>query len=72
VFTAAQGDPWFVRGGDYVGVGSSLSWEKPLAVPPGEGPRRRIITIVADGTLDPRMIADLAEAVIASPASRED
>ncbi|HEX2144119.1 MAG TPA: PmoA family protein [Glycomyces sp.] len=68
---AAQGDPWFVRGGDYVGVGASLAWTEPLTAAPGEGPRRRIITVVADGALGPRTIAGLVDAVASSPAPRE-
>ncbi|WP_205328335.1 PmoA family protein [Glycomyces sp. YM15] len=68
---AAQRDPWFVRGGDYVGVGPALAWTKPLTAAPGDGPRRRIITVVADGDLAPRAIERLVEAVAASPAPRE-
>jgi len=68
---AAQRDPWFVRGGDYVGVGSALAWTEPLTAAPGEGPRRRIITVVADGDLGPRAIEGLVAAVAASPAPRE-
>ncbi|MFC3493637.1 DUF6807 domain-containing protein [Glycomyces rhizosphaerae] len=68
---AGQGDPWFVRGGDYVGVGPALAWSEPLTAAPGEGPRRRIITVVADGDLGPRSIEGLVEAVAASPAPRE-
>lgn len=71
VDVAGHGDPWFVRGGDYVGVGASLAWSEPLTAAPGEGPRRRIITVVADGELGPRAIEDLVEAVAASPAPRE-
>jgi hypothetical protein len=68
---AAQGDPWFVRGGDYAGVGPALAWTEPLTAAPGEGPRRRIITVVADGDLGPRAIEGLVDAVAASPAPRE-
>jgi hypothetical protein len=68
---AAQRDPWFVRSGDYVGVGPALAWTEPLTAAPGEGPRRRIITVVADGDLGPRAIEGLVEAVAASPAPRE-
>jgi hypothetical protein len=68
---AAQRDPWFVRGGDYVGVGPALAWTEPLVAAPGEGPRRRIITVVADGDLGQRAIEGLVEAVAASPAPRE-
>jgi hypothetical protein len=68
---AAQQDPWFLRSGDYVGVGPALAWEEPLTAAPGEGPRRRIITVVADGDLGLRAIEGLVEAVAASPAPRE-
>ncbi|MEU8951680.1 PmoA family protein [Streptomyces sp. NPDC048489] len=44
-------DPWFVRTGAYPGVGSSLAHTERLAVGPGETVVRRIVTVVADGTL---------------------
>ncbi|WP_035701005.1 DUF6807 family protein, partial [Glycomyces tenuis] len=64
VFVAAdEGDPWFVRSGDYLGVGASLAWSAPLMAAPGAGPRRRIITVVADGDLDrPATLALVAAA----------
>jgi hypothetical protein len=68
---AGQGDPWFARAGDYLGVGACLAWSEPLTAAPGEGPRRRIITVVADGDLGPRAIEGLVESVAASPAPRE-
>jgi hypothetical protein len=73
VFTdpAGQGDPWFVRNGDYVGVGASLAWAEPLVAPPQSGPKRRIITVVADGALGPHEIEDLVAAVATGPAPRE-
>ncbi|GAA2143899.1 PmoA family protein [Glycomyces algeriensis] len=67
----AERDPWFVRGADYLGAGPALAWTAPLTAAPGEGPRRRIITVVADGDLGPRAIEDLVDAVAASPAPRE-
>ncbi|WP_026923669.1 PmoA family protein [Glycomyces arizonensis] len=68
VFLADEraGDPWFVRSGDYVGVGSSLAWSEPLVAAPGEGPRRRIITVVVDGDLGPRETASTVAAVRAA------
>ncbi|QOV39175.1 PmoA family protein [Streptomyces ferrugineus] len=42
-------DPWFVRAGEYPGVGSSLASEDRLPIPPGETAVRRIVTVVADG-----------------------
>lgn len=55
-------DPWFVRSGDYVGVGASLAWSAPLVAAPGAGPRRRIITVVADGDLDRQTTLDMVAA----------
>ena len=61
VFVAVgHDDRWFVRSGDYVGVGSSLAWDAPLIAGLGSGPRRRIITVVADGLLEPERIDALA------------
>ena len=45
-------DPWFVRTEEYPGVGSSLAHGERLAVEPGGTVVRRIVTVVADGTLD--------------------
>lgn len=45
-------DPWFVRAGEYPGVGSSLAHDRRLPVPPGDSVVRRIVTVVADGRLD--------------------
>ncbi|MER7107581.1 PmoA family protein [Streptomyces sp. NPDC000229] len=45
-------DPWFVRTGEYPGVGSSLAWERRLALPAGATVVRRVVTVVADGALD--------------------
>ncbi|MFF6998665.1 PmoA family protein [Streptomyces sp. NPDC008313] len=55
VFAGATGttrqDPWFVRTAEYPGVGSSLAHSERLPVPPGDTLVRRIVTVVADGTL---------------------
>ncbi|WP_028812629.1 PmoA family protein [Streptomyces flavidovirens] len=45
-------DPWFVRTGEYPGVGSALAWAQRLPVPAGETVVRRLVTVVADGALD--------------------
>ncbi|MFJ4280020.1 PmoA family protein [Streptomyces massasporeus] len=45
-------DPWFVRTGEYPGVGSSLAHEERVALPPGGTVVRRVVTVVADGRLD--------------------
>ncbi|GAB7039533.1 MULTISPECIES: DUF6807 domain-containing protein [Catenuloplanes] len=59
-----RADPWFVRTGDYAGVGSCLAWERPLVVPAGETLSRRIITVVADGTLGVAEAAELSTAAL--------
>ncbi|SPF00666.1 PmoA family protein [Streptomyces sp. MA5143a] len=45
-------DPWFVRADEYPGVGSSLAPTERLTVEPGGTAVRRVVTVVADGTLD--------------------
>ncbi|WP_374196679.1 PmoA family protein [Streptomyces sp. ISL-96] len=45
-------DPWFVRTGEYPGVGSALAWAERLPVPAGATVVRRLVTVVADGVLD--------------------
>ncbi|MGC4986745.1 PmoA family protein [Streptomyces sp. DT193] len=49
---ATRRDPWFVRTAEYPGVGSSLAHDERLAVEAGETFVRRVVTVVADGTLD--------------------
>ncbi|MFJ6831018.1 PmoA family protein [Streptomyces sp. NPDC091209] len=49
---ATRRDPWFVRTVQYPGVGSSLAREKRLTVEAGGTLVRRVVTVVADGTLD--------------------
>ncbi len=41
-------DRWFVRHGEWDGIGSALAWHEPVALPV----RRRYRLIVADGRLD--------------------
>jgi hypothetical protein len=53
-------DPWFVRTRDYLGVGSALTWARPLLLEPGETATRRIVTVVADGVLSPERAAAYA------------
>ncbi|WP_246039575.1 PmoA family protein [Glycomyces buryatensis] len=69
VFIAAggEGDPWFVRSGDYVGVGTSLALAEPLVVGPGAVLSRRIITVVADDTLTEKSMAAITETVASHP-----
>ncbi|OEJ23821.1 oxidoreductase [Streptomyces agglomeratus] len=45
-------DPWFVRTGEYPGVGSALAWADRLPVAAGETVVRRVVTVVADSVLD--------------------
>jgi hypothetical protein len=63
VFTAVddvtRADPWFVRTRDYTGIGSSLSWDVPLTLPPGGTAARAIATVVADGELSHDEAAEL-------------
>jgi hypothetical protein len=59
--TTAQ-DKWFVRARDYLGVGSSLTWDRPLVLAPGEQIERQILAVVADGNLTEDAAAALAEA----------
>ena len=55
VFIAAspetRDDRWFLRTRDYIGVGSSLSWDEPLLLGPDATVTRRIVVVVADGIL---------------------
>jgi hypothetical protein len=53
-------DPWFLRTRDYLGVGSSLAWDKPLTIEPGAILARSVVTVIADGTLSRGEAADLA------------
>lgn len=62
-------DPWFVRTGQYPGVGSSLAWERRLPLAEGAALSRRIVTVVADGRLDrPAAAALVALAREAAPS----
>ncbi|HEX2144120.1 MAG TPA: PmoA family protein [Glycomyces sp.] len=53
-------DRWFVRARDYLGVGSSLTWDRPLVLEPGEPIERHILVVVADGSLTEDAAAALA------------
>ncbi|GAA4093461.1 PmoA family protein [Actinomadura miaoliensis] len=64
---ATAADPWFVRVGEYPGVGSSLAWERSLDVPPGGRVTRRVVTVVADGHLPAAEIDKLREALCPAP-----
>ncbi|MBP2412355.1 putative dehydrogenase [Arthrobacter stackebrandtii] len=51
VFTAPPeaNDPWFVRASGYPGVGSSLAWDAPVVLAPGESLTRSLTVTIADG-----------------------
>ncbi len=42
-------DPWFVRVSGYPGVGSSLAWDTPVVLAPGESLTRSLSVTIADG-----------------------
>ncbi|MEQ4722282.1 PmoA family protein [Nonomuraea sp. B19D2] len=52
-------DRWFVRARDYVGVCSSVAWDEPLVLRPGEEIARHVVTLVADGVLNAESAAEL-------------
>ena len=56
-------DPWFVRTGEYVGLGSALAWRDPVVVSADEPFRRCYTVLVADGDLTASQI----EALLAAP-----
>ncbi|MDT0330267.1 DUF6807 domain-containing protein [Nocardiopsis lambiniae] len=58
-------DPWFVRAGEYPGVGPALAWDVRLPVPVGAVLRRRLRVAVCDGHVGD--LAGLAAAVVALP-----
>ncbi|WP_158862090.1 DUF6807 family protein [Leifsonia sp. AG29] len=45
-------DPWFVRVGDYPGVGSSLAWEHPLVAAADRPVTRTLEMLISDGADD--------------------
>ncbi|WP_306322505.1 MULTISPECIES: PmoA family protein [unclassified Streptomyces] len=59
-------DPWFVRTEEYPGVGSSLASASRLAIAPGATAVRRVVTVVADGTLDRERAATLVRKAVAA------
>nr|WP_202502011.1 PmoA family protein [Streptomyces sp. SID5785] len=68
VFAAAteetRRDPWFVRAGQYPGVGSSLAAAARLRIAPGATAVRRVVTVVADGRADRTRAAGLASRAV--------
>jgi hypothetical protein len=57
---ATRDDRWFLRTKDYIGVGSSLSWDDPLMIEPDATVTRRIVVVVADGVLGRDRAAELS------------
>jgi hypothetical protein len=62
-----RADPWFVRTRDYTGVGSSLTWDVPLTLPPYGVAARSIATVIADGELSDGVAAELVAIARATP-----
>ncbi|MFC0526245.1 DUF6807 domain-containing protein [Phytohabitans kaempferiae] len=60
-------DRWFVRARDYLGVGSSLTWDEPLVLGPDEAIERRLVIAVVDGPLAPAAAAALADSARQAP-----
>lgn len=58
-----RADPWFVRVGDYPGVGSQLAALDPLALPAGGATTRGLRTLLADGVLDGGAAQTWADAI---------
>jgi hypothetical protein len=57
---AAAGEPWFVRVSDYPGLGSALTWDRPVSLQPGDVLSRRFDIAIADGRLTEAETTDLA------------
>jgi len=64
---ATRADPWFVRVGDYPGVGSQLAGHAPVVLAPGAALTRGLRTLIADGVLDD----DAAERHGSAPAAAD-
>jgi hypothetical protein len=60
-------DRWFVRARDYLGVGSSVTWDRPLVLAPEETITRHVVTVVVDGAVSPATAAELADSVRSTP-----
>jgi hypothetical protein len=50
VFSASDGDPWFLRVVQYPGVGTAFAWDAPRVLEPGTGMQRSMRVDVADGS----------------------
>ncbi|MFE1439728.1 PmoA family protein [Streptomyces sp. NPDC058739] len=65
VTDATRRDPWFVRTGEYPGVGSSLAHTARTPISPGDTLVRRVVTVVADGRLGRGEAAALVRKAVA-------
>ena len=63
---AAAGEPWFVRVGDYPGLGSALAWDRPAILAPGAVLQRRFDVAIADGRLTEAETTELAAGLTAA------
>ena len=61
---AAAGEPWFVRVGEYPGLGSALAWDHPVSLQPGDVLHRRFDIAIADGRLPEAQTSALASMLI--------
>src|SRR5699024_529608 len=61
----AQGriDPWFVRASDYVGIGTSLAWDRPRTVASGDTLDVRVRTALLDYRADPSEVPAIIAAM---------
>lgn len=55
-------DRWFVRSSGYPGIGSSLAWDTPVHVIPGQPLRRGFLAAILDGEVDPEIVVRSARA----------
>lgn len=57
-------DPWFVRTGDYPGIGSAVAWDRDAIIEPGQEFVSSLRAVIADGERDPlAAIGHLVDAV---------
>ncbi|MBM7808937.1 hypothetical protein JOD57_004774 [Geodermatophilus bullaregiensis] len=63
---ATRADPWFVRVGDYPGIGSQLAARHPLVLSPGGTVTRGFRALVADGVLGDAAVGEWAGAGLSS------
>ncbi|MEU4570147.1 PmoA family protein [Micromonospora sp. NPDC023956] len=60
-------DRWFVRARDYLGVCSSVTWDRPLVLAPGEMIIKRVTTLIVDGSPSFAAATELADSVRQAP-----